>query len=62
MQIHPVLGGALRQSFDSKEDTGISRDIPRRRQVSTLIRWLNSSDPGAAGGDGAQSQQAHHGG
>ena len=45
MQIHPVLEELVGNLFDSEEDTEFLVTFLADGMVSTLIRWLNSSDP-----------------
>ena len=45
MQIHPVLKELVGNLFDSEEDTEFLVTFLAYGTVSTLIRWLNSSDP-----------------
>ena len=45
MQIHPVLKELVGNLFDSEEDTEFLVTFLADGTVSTLIRWLNSSDP-----------------
>ena len=44
MQIHPVLKELVGNLFDSEEDTEFLVTFLADGTVSTLIRWLNSSD------------------
>lgn len=44
MQIHPVLEELVGNLFDSEEDTEFLVTFLADGMVSTLIRWLNSSD------------------
>lgn len=45
MQINPVLKELVGNLFDSEEDTEFLVTFLADGTVSTLIRWLNSSDP-----------------